>query len=263
MICLRLRKRAYKVCPGQLTRAAGWLIAMAIMDFDLSEDERAIQALAQDFAAGELAPNAAKWDAEEIFPTDVLCQAASLGFAGIYVSEDVGGSALGRTDAVLIFEALSEGCVSTAAYLSIHNMAAWMIDQFGTEGQRQKWLPRLCSMDLIASYCLTEPGAGSDAAALATKAELDGDHYVLNGSKAFISGAGHSDLYVVMVRTGGPGPKGISTLLVEKDTPGLSFGAKERKMGWNSQPTAQVTFEDCRVPVENRIGKRVRALPSL
>ena len=224
------------------------------MNFELTEDQRAIQEAAQAFAAAELAPHSARWDEEKHFPVDVIRKAASLGFAGIYVKEDVGGSALGRLDAALIFEALSYGDVSTAAFISIHNMASWVIDRFGSEELRRKYLPRLTSMELIASYCLTEPGSGSDAAALKTKAVLDGDHYVLNGSKAFISGAGVSDIYVVMVRTGGDGPKGVSAVVVEKGTEGLSFGANERKMGWTSQPTAQVNFDNVRVPVENRIG---------
>ena len=225
------------------------------MEFELSEEQRAFQEVAQNFAADELAPRAAEWDREAIFPVPVIRKAAELGFAGIYVREDVGGSALTRLDAALIFEALSEGCTSTAAFISIHNMASWMIDTFGSEEQRQRWLPRLTTMDIIASYCLTEPSSGSDAASLKTKAVRDGDHYVLNGSKAFISGAGTSDIYVCMVRTGGEGAGGVSCIVVEKGTPGLSFGAPEKKMGWNSQPTAQVIFEDCRVPVENRIGE--------
>ncbi|NIJ39966.1 hypothetical protein FHS78_000221 [Parvibaculum indicum] len=225
------------------------------MEFELSEDQRAFQEVAQNFAASELAPHAADWDRDAIFPVPVMRKAAELGFAGIYVREDVGGSALSRLDAALIFEALSEGCTSTAAFISIHNMASWMIDTFGSEEQRQRWLPRLTSMEIIASYCLTEPSSGSDAASLKTKAVRDGDHYVLNGSKAFISGAGTSDIYVCMVRTGGAGAGGVSCIVAENGTPGLSFGAPERKMGWNSQPTAQVIFEDCRVPVENRIGE--------
>ncbi|MAW78646.1 MAG: acyl-CoA dehydrogenase [Parvularcula sp.] len=224
------------------------------MDFALSDEQEAIQEMARRFAEDELAPNAAKWDEEKHFPVDVIKKSAELGLAGIYTREDVGGSGLGRLDAALIFEALSAGCTATAAYISIHNMCSWMIDRFASEELRQKYCPRLTSMEMVASYCLTEPGSGSDAAALKTKALKDGDHYVLNGSKAFISGAGVSDLYVVMVRTGGDGPKGISTVLVEKDTPGLSFGANEKKMGWNAQPTAIVTFEDCRVPVSNRVG---------
>ncbi|WP_411818716.1 isobutyryl-CoA dehydrogenase [Hyphococcus sp. DH-69] len=225
------------------------------MDFALSDEQSAIQEMAQRFAADELAPNAAKWDEEKHFPVDVIKKSAELGLAGIYTRDDVGGSGLGRLDAALIFEALSSGCTATAAYISIHNMCSWMIDRFASEELRQKYCPKLTSMEMIASYCLTEPGSGSDAAALKTKAVRDGDEYVLNGSKAFISGAGVSDLYVVMVRTGGDGPKGISTVLVEKDTPGLSFGANEKKMGWNAQPTAIVTFEDCRIPVSNRVGE--------
>ncbi len=223
------------------------------MDFTLSEEQTLIADMAAGFAADKLRPNAAKWDEEKHFPVAVMREAAALGFAGIYVGDEHGGSGLSRLDAALIFEQLSMGCVATAAYLSIHNMAAWMIDTYGNADQRAKWLPGLMSMDLIASYCLTEPGSGSDAAALRTKAVRDGDHYVLNGSKAFISGAGVSDIYVVMVRTGEAGPKGISTFVVEKGTPGLSFGANERKMGWNAQPTAAVIFEDCKVPVANRL----------
>jgi alkylation response protein AidB-like acyl-CoA dehydrogenase len=225
------------------------------LDFALNDDQRAIWDAAEAFAQAELAPHSAKWDAESHFPVDVMRKAAELGFAGIYVKDDVGGSGLGRLDAVLIFEALSRGDVATAAYMSIHNMASWMIDSFGSEALRQKYLPRLTTMELIASYCLTEPGSGSDAAAMRTTAVRDGDHYVLNGGKAFISGAGISDLYVVMARTGEPGPKGVSTFVVEKGAPGLSFGANERKMGWKSQPTAQVLFDDCRVPAENRVGQ--------
>jgi len=224
------------------------------MDFELSEDQRAIRDTARAFAAERLAPNAAKWDEEAIFPVDVLREAAALGFAGLYVDEDVGGSALTRLDAALVFEELSGGCTSTAAFISIHNMASWMIDKFGGEDLRQKYLPRMTTMEFIASYCLTEPGSGSDAGALATRARLDGHHYVLNGSKAFISGAGVSDIYICMVRTGEGGPGGVSCLVVEKGTPGLSFGKPERKMGWNSQPTGMVIFEDCRVPAENLVG---------
>jgi hypothetical protein len=224
------------------------------MPFELTEDQRLIQKTARDFAQAKLAPFAAKWDEEETFPVPAMREAAELGFAGIYVKGDVGGSELTRLDAAFIFEELSAGCTSTAAYISIHNMASWMIDRFGTDEQRRKWLPKLATMEWIASYCLTEPGSGSDAASLKTKAVRDGDHYVLNGAKAFISGAGVSDVYVCMVRTGGEGPKGISCLVVEKGTKGLSFGKNERKMGWRSQPTAQVIFEDCRVPLANRIG---------
>ena len=225
------------------------------MQFELGEDQKAFQEMARTFAAEELAPHAADWDRESFFPVETLRKAAALGLAGIYVREDVGGSGLTRLDAALVFEALSEGCTSTAAFLSIHNMASWMIDTFGTDLQRHRFLPRLTTMELIASYCLTEPSAGSDAASLRTRAVRDGEHYVLNGSKAFISGAGVSDIYVCMVRTGEPGAKGVSCIVVEKGTPGLSFGATEKKMGWKSQPTAQVIFEDCRVPVANRIGE--------
>ena len=224
------------------------------MDFALTDDQRAIEDAARAFAAAELAPHSARWDAESHFPTDVMRKAAELGFAGLYVQEDVGGSALSRLDASIVFEQLAYGDVATAAFISIHHMASWMIDRFGGEEIRRRFLPKLTTMELIASYCLTEPGSGSDAAALKTTARLDGDHYVLNGSKAFISGAGTSDIYVVMVRTGGPGPKGVSAIVVEDGTPGLSFGANEKKMGWKSQPTAMVNFDDCRVPAANRIG---------
>jgi alkylation response protein AidB-like acyl-CoA dehydrogenase len=224
------------------------------MDFELSEDQHAFQATARSYARDEMMPYARQWDEEEIFPIDALRKAAALGFGGIYVKEDVGGSALSRLDATLIFEELAQGCTSTAAYISIHNMAAWMIDSFGNSEQRRKFLPKLCSMEHFASYCLTEPGSGSDAAALTTKARRDGDHYVLDGAKAFISGGGVSDIYVVMVRTGDASPRGISCIVVEKGIKGLSFGAQEKKLGWKSQPTAMVMFENCRVPVENLIG---------
>jgi alkylation response protein AidB-like acyl-CoA dehydrogenase len=222
--------------------------------FSLTEDQIAIRDMAQGFAAETLAPHAVRWDEEKHFPVEEMRQAAALGMGGVYIAEDVGGSGLTRLDATLIFEALSTACPTVAAYISIHNMCAWMIDRYGSDEQRHKYLPKLCSMEHLASYCLTEPGAGSDAAALKTKAVLDGDHYVLDGQKQFISGAGVSDVYVVMVRTGEAGPSGISTIVVEKDTPGLSFGANEKKMGWNAQPTRAVIFENCRVPVANRIG---------
>ncbi|MBK3737200.1 acyl-CoA dehydrogenase [Azospirillum brasilense] len=225
------------------------------MDFALSEEQQAFRDTARDFAQQEMAPNAAHWDENSVFPVDTLRQAAALGFAGIYVGEEFGGSGLGRLDAALIFEELSAACPSTAAYISIHNMASWMIDRFGNAEQRARFLPKLTSMEHFASYCLTEPGAGSDAASLRTRAERDGDHYVLNGSKAFISGGGTSDVYVCMVRTGEPGPKGISCIVVEKGTPCLSFGKQEHKLGWKSQPTSAVIFENCRVPVANRIGE--------
>ncbi len=224
------------------------------MQFDLNEDQRAIRDMARDFAAEKIAPHALKWDEDKHLPLDVIREAAALGIGGIYIRDDVGGSAMTRFDAALIFEALATGCPSVSSFISIHNMAAWMIDSYGSDAQRQRWLPKLCSMELVASYCLTEPGSGSDAAALRTRAVRDGDHYILDGQKQFISGAGANDLYVVMVRTGGDGPGGISTLVVEKDTPGLSFGANERKMGWNAQPTRTVIFENARVPVANRLG---------
>ncbi len=224
------------------------------MDFDLTEDQRAFAATARQFAREEMAPKARDWDENETFPVPELRKAAALGFGGIYVKDDVGGSALSRLDATIIFEELAQGCTSTAAYISIHNMAAWMIDAFGGAAQRTRFLPMLCSMGHFASYCLTEPDAGSDAASLKTKATRDGGHYVLNGSKAFISGGGVSDIYVCMVRTGGADPKGISCIVVEKGTPGLTFGAQEKKLGWKSQPTAMVNFENCRVPAENLIG---------
>ncbi|MDQ2861522.1 MAG: acyl-CoA dehydrogenase family protein [Pseudomonadota bacterium] len=224
------------------------------MDFTLSDDQRAIEEAARAFAAAELAPHSARWDAEAFFPVEVLRAAAALGFAGIYVGEDVGGSALSRLDATLIFEALAHGDVSTAAFLSIHNMASWMIDGFASPTLRQKYLPRLTTMEAIASYCLTEPGSGSDAASLRTTAKREGETYMLNGAKAFISGAGVSDIYVVMARSGGEGAKGVSTFVVEKGMAGLSFGAPERKMGWTSQPTAMVHFDNVAVPAENRVG---------
>ena len=225
------------------------------MDFALTDDQRAIQDAARAFAQAELAPHSAEWDETKHFPVDVMRHAAEMGFCGIYAGEEHGGMALGRVEAAVIFEELARGDVSTAAFISIHNMATWMIDSFGSDELRARYVPALTTMEKIASYCLTEPGSGSDAAALRTTARRDGDHWVLNGSKAFISGAGTSDVYVVMARTGQDGPKGISTFVVEKDAPGLSFGAQERKMGWNSQPTAIVSFDDCRIPAENLLGK--------
>ena len=225
------------------------------MQFALTEDQIAVRDMAREFAAEKIAPFAQKWDEEKFFPVDVMREAAALGIGGIYIRDDVGGSALTRFDAALIFEALATGCPTVSSFISIHNMASWMIDAYGSDTQRQKWLPRLCTMELIASYALTEPGAGSDAAALSTRAVRDGDHYVLNGQKQFISGAGTSDIYVAMVRTGGEGAHGVSTLVIDRDTPGLSFGANERKMGWNAQPTRAVIFENARVPVANRLGE--------
>jgi len=222
--------------------------------FALTEDQTAIREMARAFAADKLAPDAVRWDREKHFPVAEMREAAALGMAGVYIAEDVGGSGLSRLDAALIFEALAGGCPTISAYMSIHNMAGWMIDAYGSGEQRRRFLPRLCAMDHLASYCLTEPGAGSDAAALTTRASREGDHYRVTGQKQFISGAGVSDIYVTMVRTGEEGPGGISTLVIEKDTPGLSFGAEEMKMGWNAQPTRAVIFEDARVPVANRLG---------
>ncbi|HEY1562390.1 MAG TPA: isobutyryl-CoA dehydrogenase [Caulobacteraceae bacterium] len=224
------------------------------MDFVLSEDQRAIEDAARVFAEAELAPNAARWDEDKHFPVETLRAAAALGFAGIYLGEDVGGSGLSRLDASIIFEALARGDVSSAAFLSIHNMASWMIDAFGSDDLRRRFLPRLTSMECIASYCLTEPGAGSDAASLRTSARRDGETYVLNGAKAFISGGGVSDVYVVMARSGGEGPRGVSTFVVENGTPGLSFGVQEKKLGWANQPTAMVHFDNVVVPAANRVG---------
>ncbi|GAA6225724.1 isobutyryl-CoA dehydrogenase, mitochondrial [Lates japonicus] len=221
----------------------------------LTDEQKEFQKVAFDFAANEMAPHMAEWDQKEIFPVETMRKAAQLGFGGIYVQPDVGGSGLSRLDTSVIFEALSTGCVSTTAYISIHNMCAWMIDTFGNNEQREKFCPDLCSMEKFASYCLTEPGSGSDAASLLTSAQRKGDHYILNGSKAFISGGGDTDVYVVMCRTGSKGPKGISCVVVEKGTLGLSFGKKEQKVGWNSQPTRAVIFEDCAVPVTNRLGE--------
>ena len=225
------------------------------MSFELNDDQRAFQDMARQFASQEMAPLAAGWDENCEFPVETLRKAAALGLAGIYVREQSGGSGLTRFDAALIFEELSAACVSTAAYISIHNMVAWMIDSFAEESLRERFLPKLLTMEHFGSYCLTEPGAGSDAASLKTTAMKDGDHYVLNGSKAFISGGGASDVYLVMCRTGEGGAKGVSALLVPKDTEGLSFGKQEKKLGWNSQPTAAVIFENARVPVENRLGR--------
>jgi len=225
-------------------------------DFSLSEDHVAIRDMALDFAREQIAPYALEWDEKKHFPVDVIRRTAPLGFGGIYVREDIGGSGLARFDAALIFEALATGCPAISAFISIHNMCAWMIDRFGSDAQRKTFLPPLLSMERLASYCLTEPNSGSDAAALRTRAVRQGDAYVLNGQKQFISGAGNEyDFYVVMARTGDEGPKGISTFLVEGGAKGLKFGANERKMGWNAQPTRAVIFEDCRVPVENRLGE--------
>ena len=225
------------------------------MDFALTEDQEAFVASARGFARDRLLPNAGDWDRDGIFPAEALREAAALGFAGIYVDENLGGSGLSRLDAALIFEELAAADPSTAAFLSIHNMVCWMIARYGNAEQHGRYLPRLLTCELFSSYCLTEPGAGSDAAALRTRAAAEGTaHYKLNGSKAFISGGGRSDIYLTMVRTGGDGPRGVSCMIAEKGMPGLSFGKPERKMGWNSQPTSTVMFEDCLVPVANRLG---------
>ncbi|MDR7155334.1 alkylation response protein AidB-like acyl-CoA dehydrogenase [Sphingobium xenophagum] len=222
--------------------------------FDLTDDQREIQELARRFTADAITPHAAEWDEKHIFPRDTIRAAAELGFGGIYVSEGSGGIGLGRLEAALIMEAMAYGCPSTSAFISIHNMAAWMIDSYGSDALKAAYLPDLIPMARIASYCLTEAGAGSDAASLKTKAVKDGDHYVVTGSKQFISGGGENEVYLVMVRTGQEGPKGISCLVIDKDMPGVSFGAQERKLGWHSQPTAQVNFDAVRVPVANLVG---------
>jgi len=230
------------------------LVTSLDMSAGLTDEQKEMQSLAHDFAMKELFPNMSTWDQKEIFPVDVLRNAANLGFGALYTTPDYGGTGLSRLDASIIFEALSQGCVSTTAYLTIHNMVCWMIDKFGTEEQRQHWVPLMASMERLGSYCLTEPGAGSDAASLATHARREGGKWIVNGSKAFISGGGDTDVYLVMTRTAGAGPKGISCLLLEKGMKGLSFGKKEKKMGWNSQPTRAVIMEDCEVPLENVIG---------
>ena len=223
--------------------------------FQLTEDQRAIQEMAQRFTADNITPNAGEWDEKHHFPVDVIKRTGELGFGAIYVSEESGGIALGRLEAALIMEAMAYGCPTTSAFISIHNMAAWMIDTFGSDDLKGRYLPDLVSMEKLASYALTEPSSGSDAAALKTTAKRDGDHYVLNGTKQFISGGGVNDVYVVMVRTGEHKTRGISCVVVDKDTPGVSFGAPEKKLGWNASPTAQVIFEDARVPVANRVGE--------
>ncbi|MFJ2770574.1 acyl-CoA dehydrogenase family protein [Streptomyces sp. NPDC087300] len=221
----------------------------------LTEDQQAIVETTLDFAEDHLAPHAVRWDQDKHFPLDVLRKAAGLGLGGIYVREDAGGSGLTRADGVLVFEALASGCPSIAGYLSIHNMVAWMIDTYGDGRQRSRWLPRLCAMEDLGSYCLTEPGAGSDAGALRTAAVRDGDHYVLTGVKQFISGAGAAQVYVVMARTDGEGPQGVSAFLVERDDPGVSFGPNEKKMGWNAQPTRQVVLDGVRLPADRLLGR--------
>jgi alkylation response protein AidB-like acyl-CoA dehydrogenase len=222
--------------------------------FDLTDDQLQIQEMARKFTADAISPFAAEWDEKHIFPKDTIREAAELGFGAIYISEESGGIGLGRLEAALIFEAMAYGCPSTSAFISIHNMTAWMIDRFGSDELKHKYLPAMIPMEKMGSYCLTEPSSGSDGAALKTKAVRDGDHYVVSGSKAFISGGGENDIYVTMARTGEDGPKGITALVIEKDMEGVSFGAQERKLGWHSQPTAQVNFDEVRVPVANRVG---------
>ena len=225
------------------------------MQFQLTEDHDAFRVMASEFARNKLLPNAEQWDEEAYFPIEVLREAANLGMAGIIAREDIGGAQLTRLDAAVIFEQLATGCVSTSAYLSIHNMVTSLVDRYASDALRAKWGPRLTSMDVLGSYCLTEPASGSDAASLKTRAVMDGDHYILNGSKAFISGGSAGDVYLCMVRTGDDSHHGISCLLIEKDTPGLSFGKLEKKMGWRNQPTCMLFFENCRVPVSNRVGE--------
>ncbi len=222
--------------------------------FDLNDEQRQIQEMARQFTADAITPHAAEWDEKHIFPRDTIRAAAELGFGSIYVSEEAGGIGLGRLEAALIMEAMAYGCPSTSAFISIHNMAGWMIDRFGSPAVKDKYLPSMVTMERIGSYCLTEPGSGSDAAALKTRAIRDGEDYVVSGSKAFISGGGENEIYVTMVRTGVDGPKGISCLVIEKDMAGVSFGAQEKKLGWHSQPTAQVNFDEVRVPAENLVG---------
>ncbi len=225
------------------------------MDFALSEEQQAIFDMAQTFGAEQIAPHARTWEAEGTIPRDLWPRLAELGFGGLYVSEDSGGSGLTRLDATLVFEALSQSCASVAAFLSIHNMCAAMIDRFGSDEQKDRFLAPALTMDKVLSYCLTEPGSGSDAAALKTRAERTNQGWRLNGTKAFISGGGYSDAYICMVRTGGEGPKGVSAVIVEDGAPGLSFGGLEDKMGWRSQPTRQVQFDDCAVPADNLLGE--------
>ena len=224
------------------------------MHFALTDEQAAIQETALAFARERIAPSAAEWDEKAHFPVDVIRETAALGMAAIYVDAEKGGSGLTRLDGALIFEALAYGCPAISSYISIHNMVAWMLGRYGTPGQIEAWMPKLASMDWLASYCLTEPGAGSDAVALKTSARRDGDDYVLNGTKQFISGAGATDFYFVFARTGGEGASGISAFVIMKDTPGLSFGANEKKMGWNAQPTRQVILDDCRIPASHLVG---------
>ncbi|MCD4504038.1 acyl-CoA dehydrogenase family protein [Chromobacterium piscinae] len=225
------------------------------MNFELNEDQTAFQQSARDFAERELAPHAAEWDAESIFPLDTIRKSGDMGFLGLYTPEAYGGLGLSRLDSAIVFEELAAGCTSTAAYLTIHNMVSWMIASFGSKQLAEQWVPKMVTGEALGSYCLTEPGAGSDAASLKTRAEKKGEVYVLNGGKMFISGAGSTQVLVVMARTGDPGPKGISAFVVPADAPGVSYGKKEKKMGWNSQPTRAITFDNVEIPVENRLGE--------
>ncbi|ATP28655.1 acyl-CoA dehydrogenase [Chromobacterium violaceum] len=225
------------------------------MNFELNEDQIAFQQSARDFAEHELAPHAAEWDAESLFPLDVIRKSGDMGFLGLYTPEAYGGLGLSRLDSAIVFEELAAGCTSTAAYLTIHNMVSWMIASFGGKQLAEQWVPKMVTGEVLGSYCLTEPGAGSDAASLKTRAEKKGEVYVLNGGKMFISGAGSTQVLVVMARTGGPGPKGISAFVVPADAPGVSYGKKEKKMGWNSQPTRAITFDNVEIPVANRLGE--------
>uniref|UniRef100_A0A0B7AKH0 Isobutyryl-CoA dehydrogenase, mitochondrial n=4 Tax=Arion vulgaris TaxID=1028688 RepID=A0A0B7AKH0_9EUPU len=258
-MALRFCQRRFTTCilqPTVTLRQRRSIVTGSSIDpsHGLDDEQRQIQQVALDFARDELAPNMQKWDAEEIFPVETLRKAAGLGFGAVYCSDKFGGTGLSRLDSSVIFEALSTGCCSTTAYLSIHNMCTWIIDEFANDDLRSKWIPKLASMEAFASYCLTEPGSGSDAASLTTSAKKDGKDYVLNGAKAFISGCGMADVYVVMCRTEEQGAKGVSCILVEKGSHGLSFGKKERKVGWNSHPAGIVSFDDCRVPQDNLVG---------
>lgn len=250
---LTVLRRCHGRCRNKLLL---WKSFVSCIDpsIGLTDEQKQMQSVALDFAKQEMLPHMAKWDAEETFPIEAMRRAAQLGFGAIYVTDEFGGTGLSRLNASIVFEALSYGCVSTTAYLSIHNMCVWMIDIFGNESQKKLWIPKLASMEKLASYCLTEPGSGSDSSALTTTCVKSGNHFVLNGTKAFISGGGETDVYLIMCRTGEPGPKGISCVLVEKGTPGLSFGKKEKKVGWNSQPTRAVILEDCKVPQTNLLG---------
>ena len=255
--CARLDHRCATGNCAALRSARG----RAMTQFDLTDDQRQIQEMAQKFTADAITPFAAEWDEKHIFPRDTIREAAELGFGAIYVAEELGGIGLGRLEAALIMEAMAYGCPSTSAFISIHNMASWMIDRFGSAELKAKYLPDLIPMKRMASYCLTEPSSGSDAAALKTKAVKDGDDYIVSGSKAFISGGGENEIYVAMVRTGEDGPKGISCLVIEKDMKGVSFGANEKKLGWHSQPTTQVNFDEVRVPASQPRRRRRRRFP--